>query len=315
MGTRVDISVVSDDPQRAARAISETEQAMLKWSKDWYPWGTTPGELKQLNLALASAQSFRVSNELRDLLLQARQLSITSEGYFDPAIAPMIQAWGFDDMNRTQTGLPEMARLDRWAHDHPTMQDVIIDNDTVSSKRQDMQLDLGAIAKGYAVDLSLRKLASQDISAAVMNIGGQIGVLGNADKQTRVVQIRDPRSDMYIASLTLKSAENISTSGDYERYAFVNGKRYHHLLDPHTGKPVDETQMITVIASSGTLADAASTAIMAAGRNWRHVAEQMSISQVLRVDATGEIQTTAAMYARLHWNKVAVQNRQLLQVN
>jgi len=95
----------------------------------------------------------------------------------------------------------------------------------------------------------------------------------------------------------------------------VNGHHVHHLLDPHTGEPVATTQMVTVIANSGTRADAASTAIMAAGDNWQRVAKELAISHVLRVTATGEIQVTAAMYTRLNWHQSTSQNHHVVQIN
>lgn len=315
MGTRIDISVMSNDPAQAAQAITTIEHSMLQWSKDWYPWGTASGELKQLNASLASGQSMRVSAELSNLLQQSKRLSITSNGYFDPAVAPMVKAWGFDDMDHTSSELPNEQQLAAWVDNHATMQDVIIENNIIHSQRRDVQLDLGAIAKGYAEDLSMQQLQRLNIVDAAINIGGQVRILGKVDKQSREVQIRDPRLNTSIASLTLNDSESISTSGDYERFVIVNGQRIHHLLDPHTGKPVTHTQMVTVVANTATLADAASTAIMAADTNWRQIAKQLDISQVLRVDATGEIQTTAAMYARLRWNPPALQTHHLVQVN
>lgn len=316
MGTRVDISMMSNNPTVAAQTTAEVEHSMLQWSKDWYPWGTTPGELKRLNAAFASGKSLLVSTALRQLLEQSKISSLASNGYFDPAIAPMVKAWGFDGTDHAHAEMPDDKQLTAWKEDHPTMQDVIIKPDQVYSTRRDVQLDLGAIAKGYAIDLAMQHLQQHGIQIAAINMGGQVKIMGNMDEQLRRIQIRDPRSTHSLAWLLLNSGESISTSGDYERFIIVDGRRIHHLLDPHTGRPVQHTQMVTVIAPTATLADAASTALMAAGPDhWQHIAKQMGVSQVLRVDATGEIQITAAMYAHLHWDSSTLQSRHLDQVN
>lgn len=320
MGTRVDISVAGDDSVAAIHATGDIEQSMLQWSKDWYPWGDMPGELKQLNAAFASGNTISVSPALRNLLVQAETFYRASDGYFDPAIAPMIHAWGFDNAVHTGTHSPDAlqlnAQLAAWQHDHPTMRDVIIQPGGIHSTRPDVQLDMGAIAKGYALDLAMERLRHLGVKAAAINIGGQIEIMGDLDQGMRDIQIRDARKDAALASLRLNGNESISTSGDYERFIVINGKRFGHVLDPHTGMPVQHTQMVTVIANTATGADAASTALMAAGPgNWQRVAKQMAVSQVLRVDATGEIQVSGAMYARLHWHRSALQSHRIVIVS
>jgi len=318
MGTQMDVTLMTDSDERAARATEEIEHAMTRWSKDWYPWdnnddesGTDnidntknnndgPGELKQLNAALSSGGSFTVSSELSDLIQKAQKLSEASSGYFDPAVAPMVQRWGLNTPNHPPTKLPTEQAIEEWFHDHATIRDVIIRGNELSSTRSDLQLDMGAIAKGFALDQLGQHLQQRGIVAATLNIGGQVLVLGNMDIRSRTVNIRDPSSSSPLATVILNNGESISTSGDYERYFVIEGHRIHHLLDPHTGRSVNATRWVSVIATTGTLADAASTAIMAAGDDWRRIAKQMGVSQVLRVCASGEIQVTGAMYARLN---------------
>ncbi len=316
MGTRVDLSVMSDDSAQAAQATMSVEQSLLQWSKDWYPWGATPGELKNLNATFAQGRKLKVSMQLRDLLQLSKQLSIKSEGYFDPAVAPMMRAWGLNDMSHTQTTSPDEEALHAWKHNHPTIKDVITEANQISSTRSDIQLDLGAIAKGYAIDLCMQLLKQRNINSAAINLGGQVRIMGEMDKVIREVHIRDPRMNASMATLILNSGESISTSGDYERYRMQAQQRIHHILDPHTGAPVADTQAVTVIADNATLADVASTAIMAAGaEHWQYIAQQLGISQVLRVDATGEIQITTAMHKRLHWEASALQSYSLVQIH
>jgi FAD:protein FMN transferase len=317
MGTQVQLSMLAARPTAAATLSAQIERTLLRQSIDWYPW--TPdatGELRQLNAALAAGHAFTVSPPLLALLQQARQAFAASDGYFDPAIAPMTQRWGFAAADSVATTPPDAATLALWRKSRPTLADLRIDGQHVSSTRPDLQLDLGAIAKGYAEQLALQQLQALGCSDAVINMGGQITVMGTTmAQQFEAVAIRDPRAEQALATLQLKSGESISTSGDYERFVERNGQRLHHLFDPHTGMPVTHTQAVTVISTDATLADAASTALMAAGPdNWQRIAQQLGVREVLRIDATGAIEVTPALYARLRWAPAA-QARAIRQLN
>ena len=116
--------------------------------------------------------------------------------------------------------------------------------------------------------------------------------------------IQHPRRAGALATLDLKDGEAIGTSGDYQRFFEVAGKRYPHLLDPRTGYPADHTQAVTVLVpagpKAGTLSDAASKPIFIAGPDgWREMARKMEIGLVLRVDRDGRIFVTEALQQRL----------------
>lgn len=311
MGTQVQLSVLAESPAIAAQLSTQVERTLLRQSIDWYPWTTdASGELKQLNDSLATGRNKTVSPSLLALLQRSVGLHQLSEGYFDPAVAPLIQAWGFADLNAARSQvLPDAMILEQWRKTRPTLADLRINDLEVSSSRRELQLDLGAIAKGYALQLALQQLQQQGCNNAALNMGGQLGVMGaEMATQLSAVVIREPRSATGLASVQLKAGESISTSGDYERSAELNGQRIHHLLDPHTGLPVTHTQAVTVISTDPTLADAASTALMAAGReNWQRIAQQLGVREVLRIDATGAIEVSAALYARLQWHPSALQ--------
>jgi len=306
MGTRVELSVLARSPEAAGKLSAQVEQALLREGIDWYPWThDASGELKRLNAALANGQSFTASASLLALLQRAQQAFVASEGYFDPAIEPMTDAWGFAELDSPRMGTsPNTEMLEQWRTARPTLNDLHIDGARLSSARRDLQLDLGAIAKGYAEALMMRQLQALNCQDAAINMGGQIALMGNTmAQQFPAVAIRDPRAARSLATLQLRPGESISTSGDYERFVERDGRRLHHLFDPHTGLPVAHTQAVTVISTDATLADAASTALMAAGPdNWQRIAKQLGVREVLRIDATGAIEVTAALYARLHWS-------------
>ena len=306
MGTRMQLSVLTADASQAIACSAALEATLLRQGIDWYAFTARPeGELKQLNAALHAGESMPVSASLLPLLQAAVLMFERSDGYFDPAIQPLTEAWGFarlaDQSVETPTDI-----LARWHTDRPTLAALRIMGDhmgnQVSSNRRDLQLDLGAIAKGYALQLASRQLSAQGCADHALNLGGQLALQGAMAEHYPAVRIRSPRGNAYLAELQLKAGESISTSGDYERFTLRGGQRQHHLLDPHTGMPVTHTQAVTVVSNDATLADAASTALMAAGpAHWQRIARHLGVAQVLRVDATGAVQVTAALYARLHW--------------
>lgn len=308
MGTQVSLSLWTATPQLAAQQLQQLEQSLLQQGVDWYPWTSNPqGELKRLNAALAQGQPLQLSAALAGLLQQALDLHQRSDGYFDPAIAPMTEAWGFADTQSPAIAtLPAPAQLSAWQTTRARLADLQLVGGLARSERRDLQLDLGAIAKGYALEQAMQSLRHADMAAARLNLGGQVALSGTAlPAEITRIAIRDPRQPppFNLATVELYSGESISTSGDYERSAMVQGQRIHHLLDPHTGIPVSHTQAVTVLADNAALADAGSTALMAAGpQHWQRIARQMGIREVLRVDATGKIEVTAALYARLKWH-------------
>ena len=129
-------------------------------------------------------------------------------------------------------------------------------------------LDLGGIAKGYAVDQAYNELIkNKNIKAALINSGGNIRVLGlQKNKKSWKIGIQHPRSkNSYLGVITLQPGEAVATSGDYKRYYIVNGKRYHHILDPETGYPAKGLISVTVWSKSAELSDYYSTLLFVAG--------------------------------------------------
>ena len=139
---------------------------------------------------------------------------------------------------------------------------------------------------------------------ALINIGGNVMALGSKDGQPWRVGIQHPRAPTTLASLPLHDGEAVGTSGDYQRYFELDGKRYCHLLDPRSGRPADGAQAVTVLVTprerGGALSDAASKPLFIADdANWRRLAQQLGVQHALRVDAAGQIVATRALAERL----------------
>ncbi len=304
MGTNVSITIVEPIPAGLPTALSDIEVQMQRLGHEWYPW--TPdgsGELAQVNASIAEGKTREVSPELASLLATAQSLAAASDGRFDPAVGSLVELWGFTTGMRDTATLPDRVVLDEWVKAHPTFADLFIQGTTVGSRNRMLKLDLGAIAKGRVVDIAVSELQKAGVTHALVTAGGNVHALGIAPEHPWRIAIRDPRGPGILGWVDLNDGESIDTSGDYERFAIVDGRRIHHLLDPRTGSPADHTAAITVIAANGTLADAAATALFVAGPDaWREVARQLGIDAVLRIDTAGRMEATSSMAARVSWN-------------
>jgi thiamine biosynthesis lipoprotein len=193
------------------------------------------------------------------------------------------------------------------------MSDLAIAGNRVSSANRSVQLDLGGYAKGYALDRAADILRGQGVKNALINIGGNVMALGDKGGQRWRVGIQHPRAAAPLATLELRDGEAVGTSGDYQRYFELDGRRYCHLLDPRSGRPAEGTQAVTVLIppqpgapqgyflrGAGALSDAASKPLFIAGAGeWRGLARRLGVEQALLIDGGGVMHVTAAFRQRL----------------
>ena len=215
-------------------------------------------------------QVVKVDRRIIDMLLYAKEWYEKTDGRMNIAMGSVLSIWhdyrteGID--NPSSAKLPPMSDLNA-ALDHTDINNVIIDeeNSTVYLADPKMKLDVGAIAKGYAVEMVARLLENRGITGYAINVGGNIrtvGKKGNGDMW--LTGIENPTEDYenpYVAYIEL-SGEAIVTSGSYQRYYIVDGKRYHHIIDPATLMPADKGFMsVSVICNNSADGDGLSTAL------------------------------------------------------
>ncbi|NUO08400.1 MAG: FAD:protein FMN transferase [Candidatus Brocadia sp.] len=267
MGTFAEVSIYSDDEKTAGKAIEEAlnemermDRIMSNYKKD--------SELSQLNKKAAKSP-VSCQGELLDVIEQSQYYSELSGGAFDITVSPVVALWGFFNEKGHIPSDKEIERL----LPAVSYKNIVIDKNnntkkscTVFFKSPQTQIDLGAIGKGYAVDRALEIIKKFNISNACINLGGNIYVLGAAaGKNAWKIGIQHPRNkDEILGYLELKD-EATATSGDYERFFGINGKRYSHIINPRTGRPVSGTIATTIIASTGTEVDALSTSVFVLG--------------------------------------------------
>lgn len=300
MGTWVDISFATQGSTSNSSLFNDLQSFLSAFGVDYYAWAD--GELATINRALHTNTEIVPTKRMYALLETAQRLSHASDGYFDPAVGDLVELWGFHS-TQTAANLPTATQISTWLEQHSRIDTLILNNGrlrSASGTSGTIQLDLGGIAKGYAIDLLLEAIEATGTNAAMVNAGGDVRVLGSNFNRAWRIGIQAPRGDGVLGIIELADGEAAFTSGDYERFFESDGARQHHLLDPTTGYPATHTQAITVIAPNGVLADAAATAIFVAGpENWRRIASQLGIAAVLRVDASGSIDMTDAMRDRL----------------
>ncbi len=299
-GTLVTIDFFDTSQQSNAAAISAIEARIKDIDANWYPW--REGELQRINAAIARRQSIEVSPLLADLLRRSATLELRSGGRFNPAIGHLIELWGFHDLTMLRTSPPADFEVQKWLSLSISSQSLSWDRNFLRSNSPRLMLDLGGIAKGSILKQFVSLLRDAGVENAIIDIGGDLTVVGQVNGRSARIGIRSPRSDEVLGWLEVLDGETVMTSGDYERFFEHDGKRYQHVLDPRTGYPVQQTISASVVHSDPVLADAAATALLVAGAGeFEELCLSLDLEEALIVSASGDLRLTRAMQNRLNW--------------
>ena len=256
------------------------------------------------NLATVNAKvngehsAVEVDKKIIDMLLHAKEAYYLTDGYVNVAMGSVLSLWhdhrtiGIDDPSVAT--LPDAMALAEAAR-HTSIESVVIDEEdsTVLITDPDVTLDVGAIAKGYAVEMIARELEERDITGYVLNVGGNVRTIGErGDGEAWTIGVENPLdsgSGDYVAYLAFKG-ESLVTSGSYQRYYVVGGVRYHHRIDKDTLMPADKGYAsVSVITKNSALGDALSTALFCMGRDeGLALIESLEDVEAMWVSADGE---------------------------
>jgi thiamine biosynthesis lipoprotein len=214
----------------------------------------------------AGKDSVSVSPETVAVLRRAAQVSESSDGAFDVTIGAIKDLWGFDASNPKVPGPDAIRRLVR----HTGYRGIALRNGKAYLNDPDARIDLGGIAKGYIVDRAVQVLRDSKIRAGILQAGGDMFVFGkHPGRPFWRIGVKHPRNtdagDGMIGVIETDGEQGISTSGDYERYFMIGGKRYHHILDPKTGYPARGCVSVTIVAPDAMTSDAYSTTVFVLG--------------------------------------------------
>ncbi len=212
---------------------------------------------------LAGHQWVHINEDMQQMLQLALKLFDLSEGAFNPAIGSLTSLWGFG--RKTEMCVPSKEDIEI-ALEHTNATNIRLENHRVSFGDSCIQLDLGGIAKGYAVDLAIQTLQQYGIGDAQVDAGGDLRAICTAlTMGKRHIYVRHPRrSDIFFGSFALDSGA-VATSGDYERFFIEDHSRYHHIFDSKTGYPARECVSVTIVGRSTAECDALATAVFVLG--------------------------------------------------
>ncbi|MCX6216172.1 FAD:protein FMN transferase [Spirosoma sp.] len=293
MGNRFELSVVCTDAawandclDKAVAEISRIEQLLTTYSKD--------SQTNRIN-ASAGLRPEPVDQEVVALIERSLRLSALTQGAFDITYGSIDKRfWNFDT---TMTSLPDpktarrMVRLINYRN-------VLLDagEQTVFLKEKGMRIGFGGIGKGYAAEQAKRILRDLGVTSGIVNAAGDLTTWGSQPNgKPWTIGIADPNQINQQAFSFLEiSNMAVATSGNYEKYALIDGKRYSHTIDPKTGYPVSGIKSVTIIAPNAELADALATPVMVMGvRVGLNLINQMRHIACIIIDDTDKLHTSA----------------------
>ncbi|MDP5187970.1 MAG: FAD:protein FMN transferase [Alishewanella sp.] len=258
MGTQAYVEFWTDDNSQGPLLIRAVQNEFERINQLMSPY-LESSELSLLNRD-ASQQAVTISAEFYQLLQQAEQLAELSAGAFDISFASV--GFSYDYRQHVKPSVEDLA-AQRSLINYRHIQ--LLANNQVRFAKAGVKIDLGGIAKGYAVERSIALLAQAGIQHALVTAGGDTRLLGDKRGRPWLVAIKHPRkSDDIVAQLPLINSA-ISTSGDYERFFIEDGVRYHHILDPKSGTSPSGLMSVTVLGPDTTRTDALSTTLFVLG--------------------------------------------------
>lgn len=262
MGSRFEVSAVHDDIRLAWEAINAGIAEITRIEKLISSWDEN-SQTSEINRQ-AGIKPVAVDKELYDLIYRSLKVSKLTDGAFDISFASMERIWKFDG---SMTELPSDEAV-RNSVANVNYQNIILDAaaQTVFLKEKGMRIGFGAIGKGYAANRAKIIMQEMDIEHGLVNAGGDLVGWGSQEDGTNwKIGIADPKEKDKIFSWLSIVNQGVVTSGNYEKFALIGGKRYAHIIDPRSGMPVTGLKSVTIICPDAELADALATSVFVLG--------------------------------------------------
>ena len=290
MGTAVQVTLWSDTRATADAAIAAVMAEMHRIDHAMSPY-KPDSELSRINREAAAAP-VALSREMLDLLTRAMEFSRRSDGAFDITYASAGHLYDYRERIK-----PGQAQLDA-ARQAIGYQHLVLDRaaGTLRFAHPGTRIDLGGFAKGHAVDRSTAILQRHGIAHAVVSAGGDSRVLGDRRGRPWNIAVRDPRKPGDVVAVLPLEDVAISTSGDYERFFEQDGERFHHVIDPRTGKSAASVRSVTILANDGLSAEAWSKSVFVMGvQRGLALVESLPDVDAVVVDAEGTLHYSSGL--------------------
>jgi len=295
MGTVVEITLVGEEEQIARKAALQAFQEIKRIEYLMSPW-IESSDVSRINRS-AGKEWIKISSETIEVIKKAQEVSELSGGGFDITVSPLVQLW----RKAREKGIPPPMQEIKENLSLVNFRDVTFNSEgRVFLKKEGMAIDLGGIAKGYAVDKAFELLRDLGYKNLIVNAGGDLRVGGSKPEGPWSIGIQHPRDPEKIMARISVSDTAVATSGDYEKFFIHQGKRYHHILNPKNGSPAEECQSVTVLHNEGARADALATAIFVLGPEKGYsVCQRQKGVDCLIVDKEGKITFSASLKERI----------------
>tara|TARA_B100000575_G_C23117832_1_gene646432 strand:- start:1020 stop:1922 length:903 start_codon:yes stop_codon:yes gene_type:complete len=262
MGSDFEITIVDNDQANAENMIniaieeiSRIEKLISSWDKN--------SQTSLINLN-AGVKPVKIDLELFELISRSIKVSNISQGAFDISYASMDKVWYFD---RKMTEFPSIEKIKKSVSKIGYKNIVLNKEDTtVFLKSKGMKIGFGAIGKGYAADRAKEILIKNNVKSGIINASGDLTAWGikPSGKDWMVAIVNPINKDKVFSWLTIKN-KSIVTSGNYEKFINLDGKKYSHIIDPRTGYPTEGILSVTIITDKAELADALATSVFVLG--------------------------------------------------
>ena len=260
MGTVIEITLINDDEEATRKAALRAFQEIKRIEQLMSPW-IESSDVVRINRS-AGKEWVKVSPETFEVIKKAHEISEISDGGFDISIGPLTHLWKTARERKVPPSSEEVGKNLNLVN----FRDVLFNPEgKVFLKKRGMAIDLGGIAKGYAVDRAFEILRNIGYKNLVVNAGGDLRVGGSKFDQPWSIGIQDPRDSQKIIARVYVTDTAVATSGDYEKFFIYQDKRYHHIFNPRDGFPTEGCQSVSIIYKEGMAADALATAVFVMG--------------------------------------------------
>ena len=287
MGSSFEITVVAEDEDFAKESLAIAKKEIIRIENLISSWDQK-SETSRINRN-AGIAAVEVSKELFDLIFRAQQISKLSSGAFDLTFAAIDKLWNFDG-RESEMPNPDTLKASVFNIGYQLIE---LDEEslTVFLPKKGMKIGFGAIGKGYAADRAKQLLVELGVLGGIINASGDMNTWGTKpDGSSWTIGIVNPMNNKKVFSWFSLEHNAVVTSGDYEKFTQINGRRYSHIIDPRTGIPSQGIVSCTIFAGKAELADAIATAIFVMGvESGLFLIDQLPDIEAILIDDSGII--------------------------
>ena len=287
MGSSFEITVVAEDEDFAKESLAIAKKEIIRIEDLISSWDQK-SETSRINRN-AGIAAVEVSKELFDLIFRAQQISKLSSGAFDLTFAAVDKLWNFDG-RESEMPNPDALKASVFNIGYQLIE-LNEQSLTVFLPKKGMKIGFGAIGKGYAADSAKQLLVERGVLGGIINASGDMNTWGTKpDGSSWTIGIVNPMNNKKVFSWFSLEHNAVVTSGDYEKFTQINGRRYSHIIDPRTGIPSQGIVSCTIFAGKAELADAIATAVFVMGvESGLFLIDQLPDIEAILIDDSGII--------------------------